>query len=55
MVSTCSYGSSAGLLGGVSGGRGDVGGFGTTSFGAIVSAMDKLPMTKNYEANDVAV
>jgi len=42
-----------GLPGGVSGGRGEVGGCGTKSMGAIVSAFERLPKTEVYEANNI--
>lgn len=54
MVSTCLYGASAGLLGGVSGCRGEVGGFGTAFVGAIVFVKIKSGGTSENEANDLA-
>lgn len=55
MISICSYDSSAELLRKVSDDCEDVNDFETTFFDVIVSAMNKLSMTTNYEANDVIV
>lgn len=54
MVSSCSDEARQGLLGGVSGGRGEVGGFGTTtSVGAIFFVITQSLMTKVCNAMDM--
>ena len=56
MVRTWSHENSAGLLGGVFDGRGEVGAFGTTtSVGAMVLAMEQFPMKKIFRAIGIDV
>jgi hypothetical protein len=56
---TCARGLSsgiyAGLPGGVSGGRGEVGGFGRMSVGTIIAGIAIPPRTKIYKVSDTAV